>query len=504
MSFRGFLLFLLLFSAFSYSQPTAEEQKILQKQLKLQSLQSELEELRRQRDKAVVDRWEDRRKANQVRTDYNQKIEDARAALGQLGEKKSRLVDDLRLIQGEIAQGAHDVDQQRMRFLSLSEQQDKLEELRQVTEELVPLDEAERISRYNQSEQILSMSKDNPEKIFAQLYSHAITEIIWSRQIVLSTGEFVVGDQTKRGLFLRWGGVGAVRSLSDSLSPVAMLLTGIEKNRREYRWIDQLPQSTIAQAQTAFRQLSDHTDSRVLMPADILLTPMQWKSSADGEFRGFKVWFLEMMEQGGEIAWLIAILCVIAVILTVERIIVLTAKSRHSMHRIEALLGDIERNADPAVIEQSLFVLPSGPMRRLLFAIWNNRNKEREEAEKIAEEVLARELPLLEKRLGTIAVLGGAAPLLGLLGTVVGMIQLFEVITRYGTSDPKLLAGGIAVALITTQLGLMVAIPVMLIHNALSNRVDRLIAQLQECGLRMLNQLWIMRPLNDLTAKKDE
>ena len=124
---------------------------------------------------------------------------------------------------------------------------------------------------------------------------------------------------------------------------------------------------------------------------------------------------------------------------------------------------------------------------RGLFAGIVERSADRGQAEDAVEEVLARENPKFERHLSTISTLGGAAPLLGLLGTVLGMIQLFDVITRYGTSDPKLLAGGIAVALVTTQMGLMVAIPVMLLHNALANRADLLSARTEEAAIAALN-----------------
>ena len=83
------------------------------------------------------------------------------------------------------------------------------------------------------------------------------------------------------------------------------------------------------------------------------------------------------------------------------------------------------------------------------------------------------------------------APLLGLLGTVMGMIQLFQVITMHGTSDPKLLAGGISVALVTTEAGLIVAIPLQLLHTFLANRVDGIRARMEKAGLAILNSRWI-------------
>ena len=80
------------------------------------------------------------------------------------------------------------------------------------------------------------------------------------------------------------------------------------------------------------------------------------------------------------------------------------------------------------------------------------------------------------------AVVAAVAPLLGLLGTVTGMISTFDVITIFGNSDPKLLSGGISVALVTTELGLIVAIPLLLLHHFLSRRVDAIVNELEEEG----------------------
>jgi biopolymer transport protein ExbB len=91
----------------------------------------------------------------------------------------------------------------------------------------------------------------------------------------------------------------------------------------------------------------------------------------------------------------------------------------------------------------------------------------------------------LRRRLAVIAVLAGVAPLLGLLGTVLGMIQTFEVIALFGTSNAKAMAGGISVALITTQTGLLVAIPGLFISGSLSRRSARLESRLDEFSLSL-------------------
>jgi len=111
-------------------------------------------------------------------------------------------------------------------------------------------------------------------------------------------------------------------------------------------------------------------------------------------------------------------------------------------------------------------------------------------AEKSIKELLLTEVPQLDKHLATLAVLAGAAPLLGLLGTVTGMIRMFEAITKFGTGDPKLLAGGISEALITTEVGLAIAIPLLLIHNFLRNRRNHIQSDMEMYAMRILNRLW--------------
>ena len=96
------------------------------------------------------------------------------------------------------------------------------------------------------------------------------------------------------------------------------------------------------------------------------------------------------------------------------------------------------------------------------------------------DEAILRETPSIERGLITLAILAAVTPMLGLLGTVSGMIETFQSITLFGTGDPKLMSGGISQALVTTELGLAVAIPILLIHSALSSKSNRLIQILDE------------------------
>jgi biopolymer transport protein ExbB len=132
-----------------------------------------------------------------------------------------------------------------------------------------------------------------------------------------------------------------------------------------------------------------------------------------------------------------------------------------------------------------------GEVGKVLRSVLGKNFKDRASAEKSLEVLFAGEVPKLEMGLSWISVFASTAPLLGLLGTVMGMIELFNVITMHGTSDPKLLAGGISIALVTTEAGLIVAIPLQLLHTLLVNISDSVRTRMEKTGLAVLNAIWI-------------
>ena len=105
------------------------------------------------------------------------------------------------------------------------------------------------------------------------------------------------------------------------------------------------------------------------------------------------------------------------------------------------------------------------------------------------DEAIIEQTPRLERGLSTLGILAAMAPLLGLLGTVIGMIQTFQSITLFGAGDPRIMSDGISQALVTTQLGLIVAIPIILLHTLLSNRSNRLLHVLEEQSAGMVSMM---------------
>jgi len=122
----------------------------------------------------------------------------------------------------------------------------------------------------------------------------------------------------------------------------------------------------------------------------------------------------------------------------------------------------------------------SNPLGRVLAVYTDNPDSDIETLELKLDEAILRETAPIETGLSFIKVLYVVAPLLGLLGTVVGMIATFQMITLFGTGDPRMMAGGISTALVTTVLGLVVAIPLTLLHSFLQGKAKALIQTLEE------------------------
>jgi len=171
----------------------------------------------------------------------------------------------------------------------------------------------------------------------------------------------------------------------------------------------------------------------------------------------------ERIQQGGWIGYIILGLGAIGLLIALQRFIFLTVVGR----------GIVQQQKQS---EASL----KNPLGRILSVYKDDKENDVETLSLKLDEAILREIPKIERGLITLAVLAAIAPMLGLLGTVSGMIETFQSITLFGTGDPKLMSGGISQALVTTELGLAVAIPILLIHSAISSKSNRLVQILDE------------------------
>ncbi|KMT64597.1 MotA/TolQ/ExbB proton channel family protein [Catenovulum maritimum] len=172
----------------------------------------------------------------------------------------------------------------------------------------------------------------------------------------------------------------------------------------------------------------------------------------------------ERVEQGGTVGYIILAVGLVGLLIALERFISLSIVGA----KIKSQLKNI---STPKA---------NNPLGRVLSVKDQHPTADTETFELKLSEAILREVPKLQRNLTFIKIISVVAPLMGLLGTVTGMINTFQAITLFGTGDPKLMAGGISQALVTTVLGLVVAIPTLLLYTMLNTRSRGLVSILQE------------------------
>ena len=200
----------------------------------------------------------------------------------------------------------------------------------------------------------------------------------------------------------------------------------------------------------------------------------------------------EHLRKGGVIMVpLLGLAAVCAVLALYKLLSLTTVAGRGAETQIAAILAALEagRVEDALVMAGAL----RKPLGRVIRDGIEHREASKEHIEEIMYERVLAQVPGLEKLLTPLAVCASVAPLLGLLGTVTGMIHTFRLITVFGTGDAKVLSSGISEALITTEFGLMIAIPALLLHVYLSRRVRKVIAITQQSAIMFVNGLKLRR-----------
>lgn len=169
-------------------------------------------------------------------------------------------------------------------------------------------------------------------------------------------------------------------------------------------------------------------------------------------------------DQGGTIGKIIIFIGLFAMLLGLERLFSLSVV-------VAKVRSQLKSPAQPK---------KNNPLGRVLMVYEKDKNVDIETLElKLGEAILA-ETPKLERFQTLLKIISTVSPLLGLLGTVTGMITVFQAITLFGTGDPKIMAGGISGALVTTVLGIVVAVPTILMHTLVKSRSDRVIHIMEE------------------------
>ena len=199
---------------------------------------------------------------------------------------------------------------------------------------------------------------------------------------------------------------------------------------------------------------------------------------------------LELMERGGWIMWVIFSVSVIALAIFLDRFLLLFLRSRLD---IRDFLGRITGLVEAREYGQALEtcnVRTQHPLPRILKAGISKSNRREREIERAMEEEMLRNIPKIQRGIGFMGLLGNSSTLLGLLGTIFGLIQAFSgVSAASAAARQKVLAEGISVAMYTTAYGLIVAVPILFGHQIISDKMDKVLIQVEEGATALLGSL---------------
>lgn len=199
----------------------------------------------------------------------------------------------------------------------------------------------------------------------------------------------------------------------------------------------------------------------------------------------------EVMEKGGMLMWPIMICSFVAIMVVVERLYFFRKISVDSKAFVESVARSVKRNRIVDALD--MCDKTPGPIPTILKKGILKHDRPQSEIRDAIEDASLHEVPLLEKRLPVLATIAHITPLMGLLGTVTGMISAFQVIQEKASAvtpiDPGDLAGGIWQALLTTVVGLCVAIPTYVAYNYLTSRVDALVLDMEKSATNLLDIL---------------
>ncbi len=207
-------------------------------------------------------------------------------------------------------------------------------------------------------------------------------------------------------------------------------------------------------------------------------------------------YILQIFQKGGPIMYPLLFLGVLSVAFIIERLYSLSFRKTFPVRKIEEISFYIQENrmAEAITIAKNTGSVATNLIAGILEAYMKGRKTE-EQLKTIAEEIARTEIPKLEGYVNAIGAIAAISPLLGFLGTVTGMIQVFEALSVEGLSNPEVLSSGISQALITTAFGLSIAIPSLAAYWYFKSKLSFIVSQLENLAIEVVYQL---------TEKKEE
>jgi len=469
------ILLIFLTTSLLFAKETPADIVAAQQQRTLDSLKLEIEALKKVRmekanqlEKAEAARWQKRYIQNQENTEYQNETRLLEGQYSKVSDNMSRAATEL---------GA-------LRNLAL-EQKEKAAATKNA------LDNFNLQVKQAIDKSIEEIPQDFPAKLEERLLNFANNppdiktyfQDKQSRLKLTESQELAIKDTYR----LRLGTVFfADVGLEQNNDVKAVMRTGTISGK-VFEWRSALSKEFSADIKQSVLSAQQKADS-AWIPIDVLQTKAVMGASTNSVEQTYSQKFLSWFKAGGLVMYPLALVALAALLIALERLFVLGHRghiSRTFTRKLQELIKSNHIEEAKALCKKQ-----KTSLGKILTAIVENASNSKSEAQKSLQRIMLTEQSKLEKRMGFLAALGTVAPLLGLLGTVTGMILLFQVITQVGTNDARILAGGISEALITTESGLIIAIPIMLFHGKLSETLDYITTEIRIQSLAILNLLW--------------
>jgi len=364
--------------------------------------------------------------------------------------------------------------------------QEKLEKTKEDNLRSFPLGQDERIGALNDIEYAFGAEK-SPSAKLNYLVSFVVESLEKGARISFSRETIIVGNDTPvDARVLRVGSCMAYGMDTEGTVYYLSRSSGIA-SKNAFTWTRVRAEEFARSVRDLFPAVMEEKKIAALLPVDILQNRYS-TALVEGERESWKGRIITLVQAGGFIMLPLGVILVWGFVLVFERLFAYRRNRKKEVTTINEALALLEKDGREAA--RAIASGKQSVLMRILGRCLDSEYRDRDEAEKAVMEQLLAESPHLDKHLNTLAVLAAAAPLLGLLGTVTGMISMFDAITKFGTGDPRLLAGGISEALITTQAGLAIAIPLLLLHNFIRNRRNAIQGDMEMYAMKILNHIW--------------
>jgi biopolymer transport protein ExbB len=424
--------------------------------------------------------------ASQINSEQDQAVEEASETEQMMKMDKADLDKELAQLKAQEKREQRALDKLRDEFESLRNQEEKLkQDLANEQEEIDAIEGTVRGTAKDASE----VSRDNPITAAYPERSDVLQGIIDSKRFpgmesIQTLADFFFKEMTEQGKVERRTGefVGPDgRNAIGEICRVGIFTTFFRKADGTVGFL--LPDAVGKRLISISGDIPWSTQGQIkaYLDGESNIAPID--PSAGGAFTKLttKESFRDWLARGGTIMYAIAAVGLFALLLALERFVTLATKSRASAKVISDIKNMVakDRWKEAKNYCESKSRVPTCQMFR---DVIEHVGEAQEVVENALQEAILKQMPKLERFLTTLSLLAAIAPLLGLLGTVTGMIQTFKVITEVGTGDPTMMAGGISVALLTTQFGLATAVPIMVVHHYLERQVDKIINDMQEKG----------------------